>query len=86
MHKLTEEQKLNFFQSLLSDDAIDFWQTLKITTEMTPTENLQAFSKESAKEYLKDVSKYKFDQMRYDPTTESFADFLTEFKKLAKQA
>ena len=24
--------------------------------------------------------------MRYDPTTESFADFLAKFKKLAKQA
>ena len=86
MHKLTEEQKLNYFQSLLRDDAIDFWQTLKITTETTLTEILQAFSKEYAKEDLKEVSKYKFDQMRYDPTTESFADFLTKFKKLAKQA
>ena len=86
MHKLTEEQKLNYFQSLLRDDAIEFWQTLKITTETTLTDILQAFSKEYAKEDLKEVSKYKFDQMRYDPTTESFADFLTKFKKLAKQA
>ena len=86
MHILTEEQELNYFQSLLRDDAIDFWQTLKITTETTLTEILQAFNKEYAKDYLKQVSKYKFDQMRYDPTTESFADFLTKFKKLAKQA
>ena len=86
MHKLMEEQKLNYFQCLLRDDAIDFWQTLKITTETTLTEILQEFSKEYAKEDLKEVSKYKFDQMRYDPTTESFADFLTKFKKLAKQA
>ena len=86
MHKLTDEQKLNYFESLLRDDTIDFWQTLKITTETTLTEILQAFSKEYAKEDLKEVSKYKFDQMRYDPTTESFADFLTKFKKLAKQA
>ena len=34
-HKLTEEQKLNYFQSLLRDDAIEFWQTLTITTETT---------------------------------------------------
>ena len=32
MHKLTEEQKLNYFQSLLRDDAMEFWQTMKITT------------------------------------------------------
>ena len=27
--KLSEEQKLTFFQSLLRDDAIEFWQSLK---------------------------------------------------------
>ena len=86
MNKLTEEQKLNYFQSLLRDEAIEFWQTLKITTETTLSEILQAFNKEYAKEDLREVSKYKFDQMRYDPTKESFADFLTKYKKLAKQA
>ena len=86
MNKLTDEQKLNYFQSLLRDEAIEFWQTLKITTETTLQDVLQAFTKEYAKEDLKEVSKYKFDQMRYDPTKESFADFLTRYKKLAKQA
>ena len=28
-HKLSEEQKLTYFQSLLRDDAIEFWQSLK---------------------------------------------------------
>ena len=32
------------------------------------------------------MSKYEFDQLRYDPTTESFTDFLTKFNKTAKQA
>ena len=30
LNKVTEEQKLNYFQSLLRDDAIEIWQTLKI--------------------------------------------------------
>ena len=86
MNKLTEKQKLNYFQSLLQDEAIEFWQTLKITTETTLHDGLQAFNKEYAKEDLREVSKNKFDQMRYDPTKESFADFLIKYKKLAKQA
>ena len=86
MNKLTEEQKLNYFQSLLRDEAIEFWQTLKITTETTLQDVLQAFNKEYAKEDLEEVSKYKLDQMRYDPTKESFADFLSRYKKLAIQA
>ena len=72
MNKLTEEQKLNYFQSLLRDEAIEFWQTLKITTETTLHDVLQAFNKEFAKEDLREVSKYEFDQMRYDPTKEVF--------------
>ena len=32
------------------------------------------------------MAKYKFDQMRYDSTAETFNEFLNKFKKLAKQA
>ena len=80
MNKLTEEQKLNYFQSLHRDDAIEFWQILKINTEATLTDILLAYNKEYAREDLEEVSKYKFDQMRYNTTTESFTDFLTKYK------
>ena len=85
-HKLTEEQKLNDFQSLLRDDVIEFWQTLTNTTEITLNDILTTFKKEYAKEELTEVSKFKFDQLRYDPTTESFSTFLANYKKVAKQA
>ena len=81
MNKLTDEQKLNCFQSLLRDDALEFWQTLKINTETTLTDILTTFNKEYAKEDLKEVSKYKFDQMKYDSTTESFTYFFIKLKK-----
>ena len=32
------------------------------------------------------MAKYKFEQMRYDPATETFNHFLNKFKKIAKQA
>ena len=53
---------------------MELWQTLKIKTATTLTDIPLAFNKEYAKE-LQEVSKYKFDQMKYDPTTESFTDF-----------
>ena len=85
-HKLSEEQNITYFQSLLRDDAIEFWQSLKMTNQTTLAQVLRYFKKEYAKEDLKEVAKYKLDQMRYDPTTETFNDFLNEFKKVAKQA
>ena len=66
-HKLSEEQKLTYFQSLLRDDAIEFWQSLKMTNQTTLAQVLRYFKNEYAKEDLKEVAKYKFDKMRYDP-------------------
>ena len=85
-HKLSEEQKLTYFQSPLRDDAIEFWQSLKMTNQTTLAQVLRYFKKEYAKEDLKEVAKYKFDQMRSDSTAETFNDFLNKYKKVAKQA
>ena len=85
-HKLSEEQKLTYFQSLLRDDAIEFWQSLKMTSQTTLAQVLRYFKNKYAKEDLKEVAKYKLDQMRYDPTAETFNDFLNKYKKVAKQA
>ena len=85
-NKLTEENKLHFFQSLLRDDAIEYWQSIQITPLTTLKDVLDLFRKEFAKEDLKEAARYKWDQARYDPTTETFSDFLKNLKKTAKQA
>ena len=85
-NKITEENKLHFFQSLLRDDAIEYWQSIQITPMTTLKDVLDLFRKEFAKEDLKEVARYKWDQARYDPTTETFGDFPKNLKKTAKQA
>ena len=59
---------------------------MKITNQTPLAQVLRYFKKEYAKEDLKEVAKYKFDQMRYDPSTQTFNDFLNKFKNVAKQA
>ena len=44
------------------------------------------FRKEFAGEDLEEVSRYNWDQARYDPTSETFSDFLNNLNKTAKQA
>ena len=85
-NQITEENKLHFFQSLLRDDAIEYWQSIQLTPLTTLKDVLDLFRKEFAKEDLKEVARYKWDQARYDPTTETFSDFLKNLKKIAKQA
>ena len=85
-NKITEETKLHFFQSFLRDEAIEYWQSIQITPLTTLKDVLDLFRKEFAKEDLKEVARYKWDQARYDPTTETLGDFLKSLKKTAKQA
>ena len=85
-NKITEENKLHFFQSLLRDEAIEYWQSIQITPLTTLKDVLDIFRKEFAKEDLKEVARYKWYQASYDPTTETFSDFLKNLKKTAKQA
>ena len=81
-----KKHKLNYFRSLLRDNAIEFWQTLRITTETTLRDILTAFKKENAKKELTEVSMFKFDQLRFDSNTESFNTFLSNYHKIAKHA
>ena len=85
-NKITEEDKIHFFQSLLRDEAIDFWQTITISSTTTLQDVLQLFRKEFAKEDMREVARYKWNEAKYDPTTQSFGDFLKDLKKIAKQA
>ena len=57
-----------------------------MANQTTLAQVLRYFKKEYAKEDLKEVAKYKFNQMRYDPSAETFNDFLNKVKKVAKQA
>ena len=85
-NKITEEDKIHFFQSLLRDEAIDFWQTITINPTTTLQDVLQLLRKEFAKEDMREVARYKWNEAKYDPTTQTFGDFLKNLEKIAKQA
>ena len=77
---------MRFFQSLLREDAIEFYQSIRITTETTLTGVLNAFRREFAKEDQQEVARFKFNKLTYDPKTEQFPDVLKNLKKIGKQA
>ena len=83
---MTEPAKLQFFQSLLRDSAIEFWQSLNITPEATVHSVLQSFRREYRKEESIEAARIKWDALKYDPTTQTFSDFLLQLRKLAKHA
>ena len=80
-NKITEEDKIHVFQSLLRDEATDFWQTITINPTTTLQDVLQLFRKEFAKEDMREVARYKRNEAKYDPTTQTFRDFLKKPQK-----
>ena len=58
-NKITKEDKIHSFQSLLRDEAIDIWQTITINPTTTLQDVLQLFRKEFAKEDMREVARYK---------------------------
>ena len=83
-HRITEENRLRYFQCFPEDEAIDFWQKLKINTETTLRNELLQFTHESAGEDFKKVSEYKRKQLTYDPSKQTFAELLETLKKVRR--
>ena len=76
-HRLTDEVKLQHFQSLPREEANDFYQSLKVLTK---------FRKDITKDDLKEVIRPKLKQAKNNPTAETFSDFLKLLNVIAKQA
>ena len=85
-HRLTDEAKLQYFQSLLRDEAIEYYQSLTIATEMTLSDVLTKFRKDFTKDDLENIACYKWNKTEYDLATETFSDFLKHLNVIPKQA
>ena len=77
--KLLQTHVLNFRGK--KDKFVEFEHRFLNHLSPLAKDLLDLFRKEFAKEDLKEVARYKWDQARYDPTTETFSDFLKSLKK-----
>ena len=85
-NQLTEEDKINYFHSLMRGDAL---QTFKNIT--TPSrENLAEIPTVFRRKYVKPQSmaaaNHKFQRLVFNPANQKLIDFLDELQKLAKDA
>ena len=85
-HCIPDEAKIQYFQSLQRDKAIEFYQSLTTTTEANLNEVLTRFRKEFTKVDLRDVACYKWDEVNYDFTAKTLSDFLKRLDVFAKEA
>ena len=85
-NQLTEEEKINYFHSLMRDHAL---QTFKNITSPN-RENLGEIPTVFRRKYVKPQSlataKQEFQQLVFNPANQKLIDFLDELQKMAKDA
>ena len=85
-NQLTEEDKINYFHSLMRGDALQTFKNLTAPNRENLGEILTVFHRKYVKPQSKATAKHKFQRLVFNPSNQKLIDFLDELQKLAKDA
>ena len=85
-NQLTEEDKINYFHSLMRGDALQTFKNISSPNRESLTEILTVFRRKYVKPQSMATAKPKFQQLVFNPANQKLIDFLDELQKLAKDA
>ena len=84
--QLTEEDRINYFHSLMRGDALQTFKDLNGPTQMNLREILAVFRSRYVKPQAMATAKHKFQKLVFNSAKFKLVDFLDELQKLAKDA
>ena len=85
-NQLTEEDKTNYFHSLMRGDALQTFKNIGSSNRGNLTEILTVFRRKYVKPQSMATAKHKFQRLVFNPANQKLIDFLDELQKLAKDA
>ena len=85
-NQLTEEDKINYFHSLMRGDALQTFKNISSPNRENLTEILTVFRRKYVIPQSMATAKHKFQQLVFNPANQKLIDFLGELQKLAKDA
>ena len=85
-NQLTEEDRINYFHSLMRGDALQTFKNINGPTRENLGETLAVFRRNYVKPQLMATAKHKFQELVFNPANQKLVDFLDELQKLAKDA
>ena len=83
-NQLTEEDKINYFHSLMKGDAFQTYKNISSPTRENLGEILAVFRRHKPQSMA--TAKHKFQKLVYNPANQKLVDFLDQLQKLAKNA
>ena len=85
-NQLTEEDKINYFHSLMRGDALQTFKNITSPNRENLVEILTVFRRKYMKPQSMATAKHKFRRLVFNPANQKSIDFLDELHKLAKNA
>ena len=85
-NQLTEEDRINYFYSLMRGDALQTFKNINGPTRENLGEILAVFRRKYVKHQSMATAKHKFQKLVFNPANQKLVDFLDEFQKLVKDA
>ena len=85
-NQLTEEDRNNYFHSLMRGDALQTFKNSNGSTRKNLGEILAVFRRKYVKPQSMATAKHKFQKLVFNPANQKLVDFLDELQKLAKDA
>ena len=85
-NQLTEDDRINYFHSLMREDALQTFKNNNGPTRENLGEILAVFRRKYVKPQSMATAKQKFQKLVFTPANQKLVDFLDELQKLAKDA
>ena len=85
-NQLTEEDKINYFHSLMRGDALQTFKNITSPNRENSGEILTVFRRKYVKPQSMTTAKHKSQQLVFNPANQKVIDFLDELQKLAEDA
>ena len=85
-NQLTEEDRTNYFHSLMKGDALQTFKSFNGPTRGNLAEILAVFRRKYVKPQSMATAKHKFQKLVFNPANEKLVDSLDELQRLAKDA
>ena len=85
-NQLTEDDRINYFHSLMRGDALQTFKNIKGPTRENLEKILAVFRRKFVKPQSMATAKHKFQKLVFNPANQKLVDFLDDLQKLAKDA